>query len=710
MEETSKKIIWQTTKKILSIVGKILEWFIFTILIIVFFVVLSPVLPTKRYIYTYIVATGSMEPAIKAGSVALVKPAKIEALKKGDIITFTSPKDPNKTIIHRIYEIKQTGKSKNFITKGDNNNSADSWNVSTVLVKGQFITSIPLLGHPAALLKTKKGFILMVILPAILLILLQIKTIREGIDEEVKKRTKKAIEEAKKNHTYLASVILCFVISSFLFSGMRVVHALYISTVTVSGLAFSVKDFVPPPVPILRSPPDNTIMDSTHLTQTWTKVTDAEGSNPVTYYYESCNVDPLLHGGVCTSIRYAQTFTVLDTELIGTEERIVKHAEGAPNGILWWRVRAIDSAGNISVWSEVWKLTILNTPPAPSNLGWNLQVGSSAPNERPLDLECIAVTNGGGDPSHLLAAHNWGSVAGSNIKYQRRWKAPGGGWTTDATIYTNTYTPFSSFGSDMGTEGQWNTQVRALIDVNNDNVSDTGEYSPWSNECKITLDRTPPSSIITVPGNSGPDTSISIYTGSWDGLIAGTASDAISGIHHVELSINLATGSTNAYWDGSNWVAGSETATRVHATGTTNWTYNIPSPASGTYTIIAHAVDNAGNIENSYKIIIVSEPEPVIQPEANFVLANTKDSVSFSVSHIKPFKKITYKIIGLTGNKTLAEYTEELNGRDEFKADGIILSTCSDGVCTQLHEISNILLQVVFEDARGNLTTLEKTL
>lgn len=183
----------------MKFIGKIFEWFIFLTLISLAFVVMSPILPSKKYLLTYIVSSGSMEPTIQTGSVAFVKPILANEIKKGDIVTFTSPKDINQTILHRIFKVDKSKNNLFFQTKGDDNNAPDNWKVSASGIRGKYFFSIPLLGHIAAFMKKPLGFILTIGVPAILLIFLQIKSIKEGIEEEVEKRTKKVLQDLKKN-------------------------------------------------------------------------------------------------------------------------------------------------------------------------------------------------------------------------------------------------------------------------------------------------------------------------------------------------------------------------------------------------------------------------------------------------------------------------------------------------------------------------------
>ncbi|MCJ7740931.1 signal peptidase I, partial [Candidatus Microgenomates bacterium] len=162
--------------KVLSLAGKIFEWGIFAVIITAFFVVASPILPTKNFISTYIVTSGSMEPKVLAGSVALVRPAEGKDLKIGDVIAFTSPQDANQTILHRISQLADGA----IRTKGDNNNTADSWTIYPSSVKGRMIFTVPYIGQTAALMRTPVGFGLMMGLPVFLFMVFMFKQIKEG--------------------------------------------------------------------------------------------------------------------------------------------------------------------------------------------------------------------------------------------------------------------------------------------------------------------------------------------------------------------------------------------------------------------------------------------------------------------------------------------------------------------------------------------------
>jgi signal peptidase len=153
------------------------------IIAIVFLVFYRPVSlwGDTRYEPVY---TGSMEPAIPVGSVVVIKPVDPETLKTGDVICFKLS-EPTTTVTHRLFNITNEG----FITKGDANEDPDQWTVKKENVIGKVILTIPFIGYIGYFVRTPIGFILLIILPASLIIILEIRNIIKELRK--KTRTKK---------------------------------------------------------------------------------------------------------------------------------------------------------------------------------------------------------------------------------------------------------------------------------------------------------------------------------------------------------------------------------------------------------------------------------------------------------------------------------------------------------------------------------------
>ena len=210
--------------------------------------------------------------------------------------------------------------------------------------------------------------------------------------------------------------------------------------------------------------------------------------------------------------------------------------------------------------------------------------------------------------------------------------------------------------------------------------------SGWSDTWKVTIDSTLPTSTITKPWNSDHDNDVNFpIIWFWDGKVEGTASDNFE-IDHVEISIyrQLA----DLYWNGSSWINdGTETTTRVRATGTTNWYYQIDPMyiPLGKFKIIAHAVDKAGNIENSATIEFENSATPIsttstsADPEINLSSDRTDNKINLKINNIS--KPSDYEILyigngvekGLVGKITVDEIINSTYSKDFY------LGICSTG-------------------------------
>lgn len=106
------------------------------------------VIPRASGAQAYTVLTGSMEPAISPGALAVVRPTPVEDLRAGDVITF-QPRSGDPTVVtHRItgtyYDI--SGQPR-IHTQGDANNTPDDWALVPEQVRGVLWYSVPQLGR-----------------------------------------------------------------------------------------------------------------------------------------------------------------------------------------------------------------------------------------------------------------------------------------------------------------------------------------------------------------------------------------------------------------------------------------------------------------------------------------------------------------------------------------------------------------------------------
>jgi signal peptidase len=153
-------------------------------IIAIFLLFYRPVLLAGDTLYEP-VYTGSMEPAIPVGGIVVIKPVDPETLKIGDIICFQLSEPTS--ITHRIINITDEG----FITKGDANEDPDQWTVKKENVIGKAILTVPFIGYIGYFVRTPIGFILLILLPASVIIIMEIRNIVKELKKQKQEQTSK---------------------------------------------------------------------------------------------------------------------------------------------------------------------------------------------------------------------------------------------------------------------------------------------------------------------------------------------------------------------------------------------------------------------------------------------------------------------------------------------------------------------------------------
>lgn len=112
-------------------------------------------LPRLLGYQVYTVISGSMEPAIKTGSLVFVKGEAPENIAKGDIIVFYAESGDGAIITHRVVSNRIV--SGEFITRGDANAAEDINPVSYDSLIGKVTWSVPAIGRILAVAATTPG-------------------------------------------------------------------------------------------------------------------------------------------------------------------------------------------------------------------------------------------------------------------------------------------------------------------------------------------------------------------------------------------------------------------------------------------------------------------------------------------------------------------------------------------------------------------------
>lgn len=132
-----------------------------------------------------VVQSGSMAPAIKTGSMVVSRPAK--EYEVGQIITFHFGKT---FITHRVFDKRIQNGQTVYVTKGDANKGSDKNELLAKEIVGRVFLHIPYVGYAVDMAKKPLGFILIIVVPALILIYDETRKILE----EVKKmRAQKAV-------------------------------------------------------------------------------------------------------------------------------------------------------------------------------------------------------------------------------------------------------------------------------------------------------------------------------------------------------------------------------------------------------------------------------------------------------------------------------------------------------------------------------------
>ncbi len=314
-----------------------------------------------------------------------------------------------------------------------------------------------------------------------------------------------------------------------------------------------------PPAPVHVSPADNTTNTTAgQALIDWVDVT-ADPATPITYTYQASNSSDINPDGSFVSPVYtSETLTVSEIPTPGT-----------PAGVYYWHVRATDSAGNSSPWSNAWKITIDNTPPPPDTTAPSVPVLLTPDNNSILGNNEFDFT--------------WNASTDNQpgaVTYEYQASQDG---TESSGVLTNGLWQSSTLNDSMihssgAGDGKWYWQVRAKDAADN--------FSVWSEIWNVILDTTAP--IVTIDGGN----TINIHTGDIYEAPSATVIDAID--------------------------PGPLTATPSGSVDT-----NTP----GSYSVVYSATDSAGNTGTATLTVNVSDiSAPVITVPEDITIEATESN------------------------------------------------------------------------------------
>lgn len=374
--------------------------------------------------------------------------------------------------------------------------------------------------------------------------------------------------------------------------------------------------------------PSNGSIQSSALTFDWLASTD---TNPLTYELQY-STSPSQVAGVLNG-----TVTTV-SNIVATEQAVT----GLSDGYIFWQVRAKDSAGNYSLWSDIWGYQIDGTYPVINFTGTTptadayikgvvgIQAVITDTNIGPYNLR---IEDGAPAPLSLGLFYVFAPTSGA----------------------TNTYSWDTKSGAKAVSDG-----VHKLVATTTDKAGNKSTITR-----NVTVDNTKPVVTIVNP------------------LVASINPSVIQ-IDATD-NIGLKTVTANIY-NASNTVLIDPCSATASPTATTSYTLNcaISGLADGVYTIRMNAADMAGNIASTLT--------------RQFTIDNTAPVVT-----INPITTTTDNTPTITGtvDDSDATVTVTVDGIDYIAANtagvwAVTLATIADGTYT---------VQVTAEDTAGNVTS-----
>jgi signal peptidase len=134
-------------------------------------VALAVALPRLGGATPYAILTGSMEPTLPPGTLAVVRPIPVEDIRIGTVITYQLASGERPTVTHRVVGVGIDGRGeRTFRTQGDANNVADAAPVRPVQIRGAVWYAVPALGYANRFLTAPQRDLLIVVVASLLLV------------------------------------------------------------------------------------------------------------------------------------------------------------------------------------------------------------------------------------------------------------------------------------------------------------------------------------------------------------------------------------------------------------------------------------------------------------------------------------------------------------------------------------------------------------
>ena len=126
---------------------------------------------------SYTVMSGSMEPRIHTGDVVAEERIAPRDMRSGDIVTFQDPDVRGRMITHRVRSVREHHGVVSVVTKGDANTTVERWTIPVSGQLGRVRYRVAHVGYALAFTRTAPGKLLLIVLPALLLGIIELRRI-----------------------------------------------------------------------------------------------------------------------------------------------------------------------------------------------------------------------------------------------------------------------------------------------------------------------------------------------------------------------------------------------------------------------------------------------------------------------------------------------------------------------------------------------------
>ena len=117
------------------------------------------------------VYSGSMQPSIPVGGLAVDRAVATRDVRVGDVITFSDPYVKGRMVTHRVVAVIPTAHGLAYRTKGDANPSRDPWTIRLKGQVGRVAFSVPVAGYVLVYAHTREVRGVLICLAAVLMLL-----------------------------------------------------------------------------------------------------------------------------------------------------------------------------------------------------------------------------------------------------------------------------------------------------------------------------------------------------------------------------------------------------------------------------------------------------------------------------------------------------------------------------------------------------------